>query len=171
MSTAAVKTINVKYLYLDLNTCNRCIDTDVVLDGVIEILTPALSLAGYALEYEKIEITNADAAARFRFLSSPTILVNGKDICGEVAEAPCSCCSQISGSDVDCRIFHYEGKNYDVPPAAMLAEGILKQVFSPSAEESRCCAAPYTLPENLSRFFEGKEKTEQGDCCSCGCNC
>lgn len=32
------KEINIDYLYLDLNTCDRCVGTDEVLDGVLDVL-------------------------------------------------------------------------------------------------------------------------------------
>ena len=104
------KKVLVEYLYLDLNTCDRCIGTDKVLDEVMVILTPALELAGYNVEYNKIEIETAEIAKQFQFLSSPTIRVNGQDICASVEENSCGCCSEISGTDVDCRVFEYNGK-------------------------------------------------------------
>ena len=35
------KKVVVEYLYLDLQTCERCIGTDNVLDEVMLVLTPA----------------------------------------------------------------------------------------------------------------------------------
>ena len=32
------KEITIDYLYLDLNTCDRCVGTDEVLDGVLDVL-------------------------------------------------------------------------------------------------------------------------------------
>jgi NAD-dependent dihydropyrimidine dehydrogenase PreA subunit len=160
------KKVSIEYLYLDLNTCDRCIGTDAVLEEVVVALTPALELAGYAVKYKKAEITSADVAAQYRFLSSPTIRVNGLDICESVVESNCGCCGEISGTDVDCRVFEYEGKSYEVPPKAMLAESILKAAFG---ENCGCSCGYYELPENLKRFFDGKAaKTPQ---CSCGGNC
>jgi hypothetical protein len=43
-------------------------------------LTPALKLAGYKIEYNKIEMKTAELARQYQFLSSPTIRVNGRDI-------------------------------------------------------------------------------------------
>ena len=70
----------IEYLYLDLKTCDRCVGTDAVLDEVVETLRPALELAGYQLSYRKQEVYTVEIAASYRFLSSPTILVNGQDI-------------------------------------------------------------------------------------------
>lgn len=159
------KEVIIDYLYLDLQTCDRCIGTDKVLEEVISELTPALELAGLSVTYRKTEIMTAHMAEEYRFLSSPTIRVNGRDICSTVSESNCACCGEISGTDVDCRVFEYEGKSYDVPPKAMLAEAILHGVFSPTQESYGC----YTLPENLKTFFHGKEKKQTSCCCISGC--
>lgn len=157
--------ILVEYLYLDLHTCNRCIGTDAVLDEVIATLTPALRLAGYEVEYNKIEMKTAELAERFKFLSSPTIRVNGQDICANVKENSCGCCSEISGTDVDCRVFEYNGEIYEVPPKEMLADAILKAVFG---TQKICSCGSYKLPDNLKTFYKGKDNKSA---CSCGSTC
>ncbi|NLE23762.1 MAG: DUF2703 domain-containing protein, partial [Clostridiaceae bacterium] len=77
----------------------------------------------------------------------------------------CGCCSEISGTDVDCRVFEYNGETYEVAPKEMLAESILQSVFGQS--ENGCSCDGYKLPENLKNFYEGK-KSKSG--CSCGGN-
>lgn len=156
------KEVQIEYLYLNLETCDRCVGTDKVLDEVMMILTPALQLAGYTVKYSKKEMKTVELAIQHRFLSSPTIRVNRQDVCGTVKENSCGCCSEISGSDVDCRVFEYGGETYEVPPKEMLAEAILRTVFAQS--ESVCPSNNYELPENLRAFFEGKKST-----CGCGC--
>lgn len=161
------KTVLVEYLYLDLNTCERCIGTDQVLDEVMHVLTPALQLAGYRVDYRKIEMETAELAKKHQFLSSPTVRVNGQDICQTVAENSCGCCSEISGTDVACRVFEYHGERYEVAPKEMLAESILNAVFGQF--EAGCSCGGYELPENLKHFFEGKLNTNAK--CSCGDSC
>jgi hypothetical protein len=117
----------VEYLYLDLKTCDRCIGTDTVLDEVMAVLAPALQLAGYLVEYSKIEMKTAELAERYRFISSPTIRVNGLDICGSVKESACSCCGEISGTDVDCRVFEYNGEVYEIPQKRCWQKPFLKR--------------------------------------------
>ena len=159
------KEIKIDYLYLDLNTCDRCVGTDAVLEEVIEALTPAFALAGYHIVYQKIEMKEEQDAVLHQFVSSPTIRINGKDICGAVKESDCGCCGEISGTQVDCRVFEYDGKLYEIPPKAMLAEAILKNAFSIIESEK---ADSYTIPQNLKNFFEGKEK-KSSCCCSGSC--
>lgn len=162
---ASEKKIVVEYLYLDLQSCDRCKGMDAVLDEVLATLTPALKRYGYEVVYNKIEMKTAELAERFRFLSSPTIRVNGRDICGPVKENSCGCCSEISGTHVNCRVFEYNGKNYDVPPKGLLAEAILKTIFGTTGR--RDCG-DYQLPDNLRAFYEGKTSKSA---CSCGGSC
>ncbi len=160
------KKVFVEYLYLDLQTCDRCLGTEKVLDEVLSTLSPVLNLAGYEMEYKKIEIATAELAEKYQFLSSPTIRVNGRDVCDSVAENSCACCSDISGTDVDCRVFEYKGETYEVAPKEMLADATLHAVFGDA--NSGCFCGRYKLPENLKNFFAGKA-TKSG--CSCGGNC
>ncbi|HUM56697.1 MAG TPA: DUF2703 domain-containing protein, partial [Bacillota bacterium] len=164
----------VEYLYLDLKSCTRCIGTDAVLDEVMEMLTPVFKMAGYKVIYEKKEIETEEMANSYRFVSSPTIRVNGRDICHTVLENSCDCCSDISGSDVDCRVFEYEGEKFEVPPKEMLAEAVLAGVFSQTqsgcrSSEDASTDPEYELPENLKEFFKGKKSRScccsGGDCC------
>lgn len=165
--TERTKEIRIEYLYLDLNTCDRCIGTDIVLEDVIKELTSAFSLAGYHISYCKTEIATEKDAISHQFVSSPTIRVNGYDICSDVKESNCGCCGEISGTQVDCRVFEYEGKRYEVPPKSMLAESILKTAF---ASVKTAPATPYELPQNLKNFFAGKRK-KNSCCCDSSCCC
>lgn len=156
------KILDIDYLYLDLKTCDRCVGTDHVLDEVMKILTPAFQLAGYDIKYKKTKIETEELARHYRFVSSPTIRVNGQDICQSVAENSCGCCSDISGTDVECRVFEYNGETYEIPPQEMLAEAILTTAIK--GNDKNCSCNDYELPENLRTFFEGKKKKG----CSCG---
>lgn len=164
--TESCKKLSIEYLYLDLNICERCIGTDTVLDEVVEVLRPALELAGYTVDYQKHEMTTAQIAEQYHFVSSPTILVNGQDIFGSVLESDCGCCSDIAGTDVDCRVFKYQGKTYTVPTKEMLASAILDNMNL----QQVCSCDTYVLPENLKRFYNGKEK-KCDNMTSCGGSC
>lgn len=161
------KIVKVEYLYLDLNTCERCMGTDKVLEDVLKNIETAFKIAGYTLIYKKVEIENAEIAKEYRFISSPTIRVNGKDICESVEENNCSSCGDIARTQVNCRTYSYGGKVYEVPPKEMIAEAILKIAFEPQV--SCYCQEEYVLPENLKNFFEGKETKKCKNTCSSGC--
>lgn len=163
----SIKKVLVEFLYLDLKTCERCMGADAVLDEVMQILTPALELAGYRVDYKKVKMETAEMAEQYKFLSSPTIKVNGKELCATVQENSCGCCSEISGTDVDCRVFEHNGETYKVPPKEMLANDVLSGVFE-SDTRGGSCETEYELPENLKAFYEGKKNTGRsngGDCC------
>lgn len=160
------KKVVVEYLYLDLNTCERCMGTDTMLDQVMQVLTPALTLAGFAVEYMKVEIKSAEIAKQYQFVSSPTIRVNGQDITNSVAENDCGCCSDISDADVACRVVEYQGETFEIPPKEMLAEGILRLVFGVQNESHTLDG--YDFPDNLKKFFDGKKAK---DSCSCKGGC
>jgi glutaredoxin len=158
--------IVVEYLYLDLNTCQRCIGTDDALDQVMMTLSPAFELAGFKVEYHKIKMETAQIAEQYMFLSSPTIRINGQDICQSVMENGCGCCSQISGHDIDCRVFEYNGKKYEVPPKEMLAKALLQKAFEHT--DARLPPEEYVLPANLRHFFERQHNKPE---CTCQDNC
>jgi hypothetical protein len=162
------KKVLLEYLYLDLQTCSRCIGAEQVLDEVVTTLRPALQLGGYEVDYRKIKMETPELAKQYQFQSSPTIRVNGRDVCSAVQESNCDCCSDISGTDVDCRIFEYNGEKYEVPPKEMLAEAILQAVFA-FREEACSCDSEYELPENLRTFYIGKSNKSSCDhgnsCC------
>jgi glutaredoxin len=160
------KPVVIEYLYLDLSTCDRCKGTDSVLDDVLMTMMPTLKMAGYNIILRKTEISDAKLAIKHRFYSSPTVRVNGHDIFGPVKENKCDCCKDISGMDVDCRTYEYEGASYDVPTEKMMSEAILKIVLT--MEPMSVSSDEYVMPENLKKFFEGKTKKQK---CSCDGKC
>lgn len=161
------KEVMIEYLYLDLKTCDRCVGTDKVLEEVLEVVKPVLELASYDVKYYKKEMKTEEDAKAYRFVSSPTIRVNGKDICDSVIENDCGCCGEISGTQVNCRVFEYQGEQYEVPPKAMLVEAILRSIFSSQTGDD---SQEYELPDNLKRFYEGKAR-KSSCCCEGGCCC
>lgn len=155
-----MKKVVIEYLYLDLNTCERCVTTDIVLDEVVKALKPALQLADYEVIQQKIEMSSEEIAKQYRFLSSPTIRVNGKDICLSIEENGCSCCSDICGADVECRVFRYEGETYEIPPKGMLANAILQTLF---LEKDNNFDTEYVMPKNLKSFYDNLRKINYYD--------
>lgn len=157
------KTLEIEFLYLDLNTCERCKATDASLLEAVEELGPVLETLGFRVSVEKVLIKTEEMARQYRFASSPTIRVNGRDICNVVVESNCQACGELCGDDVDCRVFVYEGQQYEEPPKAMIVDGILRCIFGSSKGQEES----YVLPDNLRRFFGGKDKVQ--DNAGCGC--
>ena len=167
------KNLNVEYLYLDLSCCDRCQGADKNLEEALRQIAPELSKRGYEATLKKIYIDTEQKAIENKFLSSPTIKVNGVDIFDDIQENYCSACGTLCGDEsVECRTFTYKGKGYDTPPTAMIAEAILRLVDGKTQPQK---AAQYKLPDNLKKYFTGKKKI---DCCTpaqsnqdCGCGC
>lgn len=160
-SAPVQKIITVDFLYLDLSVCERCRGTDSNLDDAISDVSSVLTAAGYNVVVNKVNIHSAALAEKHAFLSSPTIRINGRDIEVAVRESNCSDCGDLCGDSVDCRVFTYEGNDYDSPPKAMIVNAILREVYGSKAEPSKP-ADPYVLPENLRMFFEGQSRENDG---------
>ena len=119
-------------------------------------MSRVLEAAGNEVIVNKINVNTEELAITHKFVSSPTIRVNGHDIQADVKETLCESCGDLCGDDVDCRVWIYEGHEYTVPPKAMIIESILKAVYGgysgkPVAEQD------YALPENLKRFYDAME--------------
>ena len=156
-NTGHKEVVIVDYLYLDLSVCDRCQGTDERVAKAVEAVRPIMDMAGYNIVMNKVEIENEYLAERFEFLSSPTVRVNGVDICPTVIENECDCCRTLSSYDVYCRQFEFNGKLYEVPPTAYIVKRLLEIVFQhekPSYES-------YVMPENISGFL--REKYDQSN--------
>ena len=56
----------------------------------------------------------------------------------------------------------YQGREYVEAPVALITNAILREVDGGVPSESSSREEPYTMPENLERFFAGKSATERG---------
>jgi hypothetical protein len=86
-TTTVERTVNVEFLYLDLDRCQRCGGTDENLANAISAVRPALSGAGLDLVVTRTLVENAQHVAELGFVSSPTIRVDGIDAAGELRES------------------------------------------------------------------------------------
>jgi hypothetical protein len=152
----AAVTVRIDFLFLDLTTCTRCRGTDHSLGEALTVVADVLQVAGIEVEVNKVHVASAEQARSWRFVSSPTIRVNGTDIAFELRESSCGseACTDGCGDQIACRVWVYHGEDYTEPPAAMIVEAILREVYggtSGSAPVRR-----YELPANLQRFFADK---------------
>ena len=144
------KIVVIEYLYLDLNTSERCARTEKVLASVVDELRHAFKIAGYSLEYHKVSIETAEMAAAYRFYSSPTIRVNGRDICNSVKENNYGCCGDMAKTEE----YFYNGKIYETPLAKKIAEAIIQWALIPKLPSFSL--DEYILPDDLKQFFDSK---------------
>lgn len=145
--------LTIDFLYLDLTICSWCQGTETSLDQAIAEVAQVLSATDIEVEVNKINVVSIEQAHQLRFISSPTIRVNGKDIQLEVKESLCDSCGDLCGGDVDCRIWVYHGKEYTVPPKAMIIEAILREVYGDPHQPLQDNQTDFEVPENLKKFF------------------
>ena len=163
------KEIVIDFLYLDLSVCTRCQGTDTSLDEALAEVSKVLEATGVEVVVNKINVVSEELAIKYKFISSPTIRVNGHDIQMDVKESLCESCGDLCGDEVDCRVWIYQSNEYTTPPKAMIIEALLKEVYGSNStfEEEK----EYVLPENLKHFYasmKGKTENTQTTCCSPG---
>lgn len=144
--------IVIDFLYLDLSICTRCQGTDSSLDEALTEVSKVLEATGVEVLVNKINVTTEELAIQHKFVSSPTIRVNGRDIQMEVKETLCESCGDLCGDEVDCRVWVYQGKDYTVPPKAMIIEAILKEIYG-GDRDCNLVNQEYVLPQNLKHFY------------------
>lgn len=161
---------HVEFLYLDLDDCARCGDTEANLLSALDIARGRLEGHGVAVEFDRVHVTGAEVAVRHRFLSSPTVRVDGRDIAGTLIESSCEAdaCRCADGAPIDCRDWRWDGEIHPVPPVALLVEAIV----APSPDDPAGDAGSYTMPENLRAFFgtesECCDEASRETCCDPG---
>ncbi len=149
------RTVEIDFFYLDLDTCSRCVGSDKSLREALDVLQPALRASGVEVELRKTLVKTEGQARALRFVSSPTIRVNGRDIAGELKETSCADCGELCAceGEIDCRVWRYEGEEYNEAPVALIVDAVLSEVYGdrrPEAAEP----SPYDdVPDNLKRFF------------------
>lgn len=151
------KKITIDFLYLDLMVCERCQGTESNLDKAVVEVSKVLEAAGFDLQVNKVNIISEELAVKYKFISSPTIRINGRDIDLNVKETECKDCGDLCGDSVDCRVWEYEGKKYTEPPTAMIINAIMKEVYG-NSDTSTSTLSEYILPDNLKTFFRGLNK-------------
>jgi len=76
-----------------------------------------LAAEGVETEVEEILVQNEEMASVLKFLGSPTIRVNGRDVAGEARKA--------EGFALSCRL--YPGsKEVGLPPAELIHRAVIK---------------------------------------------
>lgn len=164
----ARQTIKVDFLYLDLTTCSRCRGSDASLSAAVEAVRPVLDSVGAGIEVRKTLVETEEQARVLRFVSSPTIRVNGRDVAGKLIESSCSECGELCGCDggVDCRVWDYRGERHTEAPTGLIVEAILAELGRAGAARSEETTF-VDVPENLKRFFAVTTAAQNASsCCS-----
>lgn len=150
--------IIIDFLYLDVTVCDRCQGTDNSLDEAILNVSNVLKATGVEVKLNKINVISEELAKKYKFLTSPTIRINGRDIQMDYKESLCESCGDLCNDEVDCRVWIYQGKEYTKPPKAMIIEAILKEVYGGNSEQNE--QDEYEIPENLKKFYQSMKTKE-----------
>jgi hypothetical protein len=163
------RVVELEFLYLDLDTCTRCVGTNDNLAAAVQSVADVLAFTKTELSINKILIENEEQAQEHHFVTSPTIRVNGRDIALEFRESQCDSCTDLCGCEegTNCREWVYEGEVYTEAPVGMIVEAILGEIFAgaPTAP----VATTNTVPDNLKNFFAARalpETAVTSSCCS-----
>ncbi len=146
------RSLIIDFLYLDLSVCTRCQDTDTSLDEALTEVSKVLDATGIKVIVNKINVTSEELALKYKFVSSPTIRVNGEDIQMDFKESLCESCGDLCGDEVECRVWIYQGQEYSAPPKAMIIESILKEVYGGKGMKEASDDS-YYVPENFKAFY------------------
>jgi hypothetical protein len=163
--------LQIEFLFLDLTTCGRCLGADRSLESALDVVREALQATGVELEVDKILVESAEQARALRFVSSPTIRVDGHDVALELRESSCGseACSDGCGEQIACRVWVHRGREYTEPPVAMIVDAVLGHVYGGVPPRGAREREPYVLSENLARFFSAKTESAESEeraCCS-----
>jgi uncharacterized protein DUF2703 len=166
-NTIAAKKIEIEFLYLDLNVCTRCRATDANLETALRTVQSVLEASGTVVNVSKALVGSEDMARRLRFVSSPTIRVNGRDIALELHETPCDSCAEACGCNgsVNCRVWLHGGKEYNEAPVPLIVNALLTEIYGTQDRAHPVAPEQFVLPDNLKRFFAAKER-KATSCCS-----
>jgi hypothetical protein len=168
--------ITIDFLFVDLTTCTRCVDTDQNLETALEIVRDVLDATGAAVQVRKTLVETAAQARELRFVSSPTIRINGRDLAFELKESLCGCdaCVDGCGEYIACRVWTYRGEEYTEAPVGLIVDAILGEVYGGARRRAITPHDAYELPQNLERFFAAEgagcgSAAEPESCCEPGC--
>lgn len=116
-------------LFYILN-CSYCLKTErLIKESLKELKVDA--------DLEKVLIDNDKKAKKFKFVGSPTVRINQKDIQTLIRKERCLPCEEISKKRTKfikkevkcgCRIYFYKGKKYPFPPKEMIKDAIRKYI-------------------------------------------
>jgi Domain of unknown function (DUF2703) len=165
--TGGEKRLEIEFLYLDLDVCTRCKGTDANLETALRIVQEVLQASGTDVSTRKVLVHSEETARKLKFLSSPTIRINGRDIALKFRETPCDSCAGTCACDggVDCRVWAYESKEYTEAPVPLIVNALLSEIYDSQSSDRPASSRPFELAENLKHFFEAKAAKKAAESC------
>ena len=145
VDTEAQATLEIEFLFLDLTTCSRCLGADRSLASALTVVGEVLAATGVEVEVTKVLVDSEEQARALRFVSSPTIRVDGQDVALELRESSCGseACTDGCGEQIACRVWVHRGQEYTEPPVAMIVDAILGHVYGAAPANAAPGPKPY----------------------------
>jgi Domain of unknown function (DUF2703) len=154
----AHRIIDVELLALDLSTCTRCVGTLENIETAIKTVQQVLEVTAVDVRLRKIRIESEEKAREHRFVTSPTIRINHRDIAFETLESACEACTDLCGcaEGTTCRVWRYRGQEFTQAPVGLIVEALLREIVSSDIQATAQSPVYEGVPENLRRFFTSK---------------
>lgn len=170
MSSHANKTLDIQLLYIDNESCSRCLQTEGNLDVAAALVSGVMELLGVELRIERVLIEDRQLANKVQLKASPTIRINGADIGGELEQNACGDCSDLAEQPINCRTWTWRDQITNYAPIGLIVEEIFKALFA-QGESAPAITEGFQLPENLERFFANSESIDGSPCQSTSSCC
>ncbi len=109
--------------------CPWCVKTK-------ELIRKSLRELKAKADVNEILIDSEEKAKKYKFVGSPTIRINGKDIQKEISKSRCLPCEELAEHTkratefvkrecgCGCRTYVYKGKQYPYPPKGLIRERV-----------------------------------------------
>lgn len=164
------RTITVDLLYLDNESCDRCMGTEDALEAAIERVEPILAPLDVGITVRDIHVSTLAAAEATQLAVSPTIRIDGRDIQPDYLENTCEACGELGTleGDVDCRLWRYRGEEYTTAPVELLVEALVQAIVPNEGGVEASRNEAYQLSSNVEDFFTDSEDDDETEC-GCGC--
>ncbi|MFC7026461.1 DUF2703 domain-containing protein [Halomicroarcula sp. GCM10025710] len=126
------RTVTVDFLYLDNESCERCMGTEDALQAALERIESIFESLNVGITVRDIHVSTLDAAEATQLAVSPTIRINGRDIQPDYIENTCDSCGDLCAceGDVDCRLWRYRGKEHSTAPIGLIVESLVQAITS-----------------------------------------
>lgn len=164
------RTITVDFLYLDDQTCERCMGTQAALETALNRVEPILDALDVGITLRDVHVSTLAAAEATRLAVSPTVRIDGRDVQPDYLENACESCGDLCGcvGDVDCRLWRYRGEEYTTAPVDLLIEALVRAIAADQPRSDRPGGSSADgLSANVRGFFEAAADDDSG----CGCDC
>ena len=163
------RVLDVELLALDLGTCTRCLGSLANVQAAIAAVRQVLEAIGTTVRLRKVVVGSEEEARLHRFVSSPTIRIDGRDIAFETLESRCESCTDLCGctEGTSCRVWRYQGAEHTEAPMGLIVEALLRELVGPPPALPSGEEAPYEVSANLRGFFAGKSSRSAAPAAGC----